>query len=621
MTQPPPPYAQTVYLQDLILKQVPYAVVPLGRIIPDPGNSRTVFEEEELRELAEGYRVAGLPDITVRPSSPTAGQQLRVDEPAFEIIAGERRWRAALLGGHTEIGCRIRYGLTDVQVKALQLVENVQRKDLNLSDTCLGVRNLLAAIDAELIEAGDKTSSSLAIAAERLGKSKPWVSKRAAVYNLREDVQELMTEGLVHDVEILHCLERLAELDPEEFDSCMECYGTGMEDGQPTRDYLRQKLAELEKQAEAAAAHESKPTLPTSGDLELTAPEVDVSGMPLTLALRELWNEKVITDVEVLSLMMRLNELDDTQYLCAARDIRRQQVEELEEPVTVEWLRDIVKQLEREQIEKVGQAQRPRADGQSREEINDRARDASAAARAAAPDLSAQRRALAERLKPAVKAFEQDQTARIAQRFCTHFDPGQLFNSEAFITSNVFVREDAPHLPATAESNEYTLTLKGHLDKLGSVIDAFLPGEEEQFHFEGALTRAELRKIQRVLGRTLKVERKATFTGATIKMVLDRAERSSHAKRGAVSKGNPQEGAAGVGAFLKSCVKRKKDTRVLFGELHNAYAAYCERHNLPVMDIRDPRWDQAIGHAKIDKQKSNGKRYYLGVEILVGGDE
>nr|WP_246580654.1 ParB/RepB/Spo0J family partition protein [Deinococcus aestuarii] len=90
---------------------------------PGPGQPRRVFGEEGLRELAESLREHGvLQPLLVRPA-----------EGGHEIVAGERRWRAAQLAGLTEVPVVIR-ALSEDQARVVALIENLQREDLNLID-------------------------------------------------------------------------------------------------------------------------------------------------------------------------------------------------------------------------------------------------------------------------------------------------------------------------------------------------------------------------------------------------------------------------------------------------------------------------------------------------------
>jgi ParB/RepB/Spo0J family partition protein len=97
-----------------------HKVLPLTQIKPRGTNPRTLFEEAKLKELAEDIKVHGvLQPVLVRPNG-----------DAFDLVAGERRWRAAKLAGLTEIPANVR-DLTDQEADEIMVVENAQRVDLN----------------------------------------------------------------------------------------------------------------------------------------------------------------------------------------------------------------------------------------------------------------------------------------------------------------------------------------------------------------------------------------------------------------------------------------------------------------------------------------------------------
>ena len=106
--------------------------LPLERIRPNPHQPRRHFEPAELEELASSLRQHGvLQPVLVR----AAGE-------GYELIAGERRWRAAALAGLTEIPAVVRTGVTEAEMLELALVENVQRAELNVIERAEGYRQM-----------------------------------------------------------------------------------------------------------------------------------------------------------------------------------------------------------------------------------------------------------------------------------------------------------------------------------------------------------------------------------------------------------------------------------------------------------------------------------------------
>ncbi len=150
-------------------------VVPIDQIRASKLNPRREFKEEDLAELAESIRQKGLVQpIVVRPDRLAGG---------YEIVAGERRWRAAQRIGMHSVPCIVRE-LTDQEVLELGIIENVQRADLNPIEEAAGYR--------ELIERFGYTQDQLA---EVIGKSRSHLANTIRLLKLPETVQSLVQEG------------------------------------------------------------------------------------------------------------------------------------------------------------------------------------------------------------------------------------------------------------------------------------------------------------------------------------------------------------------------------------------------------------------------------------------
>ena len=107
--------------------------LPIAKVEPRDNQPRTVFDEEALSELAESIREYGvIQPVTVR----------MLDSGYYQLIAGERRWRAARLAGLTEIPARV-IEADDKLTTELALVENLQREDLNPVEEAQGYRTLM----------------------------------------------------------------------------------------------------------------------------------------------------------------------------------------------------------------------------------------------------------------------------------------------------------------------------------------------------------------------------------------------------------------------------------------------------------------------------------------------
>ena len=150
-------------------------IVPIDQIRGGKLNPRREFKEEDLVELAESIRQKGLVQpIVVRPDRIGGG---------YEIVAGERRWRAAQRANLHSMPVIVR-DLNDQEVLELGIIENVQRADLNAIEEAGGYR--------ELIERFGYTQDQLA---EVIGKSRSHLANTLRLLKLPDSVQALVQEG------------------------------------------------------------------------------------------------------------------------------------------------------------------------------------------------------------------------------------------------------------------------------------------------------------------------------------------------------------------------------------------------------------------------------------------
>jgi ParB family transcriptional regulator, chromosome partitioning protein len=157
-------------------EELPSSEIAIDRIIPNPKQPRRTFVEAELEELAESIRAKGvIQPILVRPD-PTQAEM-------FEIIAGERRWRAARRAGLTSIPAVVRE-FDDREVLEIAIIENVQRSDLNAVEEAEAYKSL--------IDRFGRTQESVA---QQVGKSREHVSNTLRLLQLPEDVREHVREG------------------------------------------------------------------------------------------------------------------------------------------------------------------------------------------------------------------------------------------------------------------------------------------------------------------------------------------------------------------------------------------------------------------------------------------
>jgi ParB family chromosome partitioning protein len=150
-------------------------MMKVTQLAPGKYQPRTQMDSESLQELADSIRAQGLM------------QPILVREVAsgYEIIAGERRWRAAQLAGLAEIPVLVRE-VADDAVAAMALIENIQREDLNAIDEAHGLQRL--------IQEFGMTHDAVA---QAVGKSRAAVSNLLRLLNLSRPVQDMLTAGLL----------------------------------------------------------------------------------------------------------------------------------------------------------------------------------------------------------------------------------------------------------------------------------------------------------------------------------------------------------------------------------------------------------------------------------------
>jgi len=151
-------------------------LVPIDRLGPSPYQPRRSFDETGLDELAESLRARGvLQPLLTRPSAAKPG--------FYEIVAGERRWRAAQRAGLHDVPVLVR-DLDDRETLEVALVENLQRQDLNPIEEAEGYRRLV-----------DEFDHSQEILAEVVGKSRSHVANTMRLLQLPVGVRDMVSEG------------------------------------------------------------------------------------------------------------------------------------------------------------------------------------------------------------------------------------------------------------------------------------------------------------------------------------------------------------------------------------------------------------------------------------------
>ena len=132
--------------------------IPVDKIFPNPNQPRHEFDEDALEELAESIRQLGIVQpITLR----------QMDDESYEIIAGERRWRASKLAGLTTVPAYVRTA-NDENMMQMALVENIQREDLNAIEVALAYQKLIEQYHLTQEELSEKVGKKRATVANAL---------------------------------------------------------------------------------------------------------------------------------------------------------------------------------------------------------------------------------------------------------------------------------------------------------------------------------------------------------------------------------------------------------------------------------------------------------------------
>lgn len=156
--------------------QRPDSVVPIEKIEPNPDQPRRDFAPEALQELADSIRARGI-------IQPLIVRKNRDKPDTYEIVAGERRWRAAQLAQLHEVPVLIR-DLDDTEVLEVAIIENIQRADLNAIEEAMAFRQLM-----------DRFGHTQEKLAEALGKSRSHIANLLRLLTLPDEVQTWLREG------------------------------------------------------------------------------------------------------------------------------------------------------------------------------------------------------------------------------------------------------------------------------------------------------------------------------------------------------------------------------------------------------------------------------------------
>ena len=183
------------FMEETPAQKSPYQLLPLHKVEPNASQPRQDFDEEELQSLSESIATHGVVQpLTVR----------ELPNGYYQIIAGERRWRAARMAGLREIPAVI-IQADDKKVLELALIENLQRQDLNPVEEALGYHSLIEDYGLTQEEASN-----------RVGKSRSAVANALRLLALPEKVLQMLRSGTLtagHARAVLSLKTEKAQLD------------------------------------------------------------------------------------------------------------------------------------------------------------------------------------------------------------------------------------------------------------------------------------------------------------------------------------------------------------------------------------------------------------------------
>jgi len=226
-------------LEDRERSGIPYRELPLALIDRDPNQPRKSFDEDRLRELAESIRTYGvLSPLLVRPSTTSPGRYL--------LIAGERRYRASEMAQLQKVPTLIDQGDAKLgdRTLAMQLVENLQRADLNPLERAHAIGMLR-----------DQYKLSVRDIGEKLGISKSMVQRSLEILELPEDLMKALRDGASESKVLL-----LAKIED------IEIRASYLKD----LDVLTRGQLEKDIQKRSSDTTSSKSSAPTSEDRRIT---------------------------------------------------------------------------------------------------------------------------------------------------------------------------------------------------------------------------------------------------------------------------------------------------------------------------------------------------------------
>jgi ParB family chromosome partitioning protein len=241
---------------------VPTSAVPIDEIVPNPQQPRTVMNEEELAELAASIREHGIIQPLLVSEQPSDDGGI-----TYQLIAGERRWRAARAAGLTEVPVTIRQ-TTPQELLELAIIENVQRADLSPLEEAAAYQRLM-----------NDFSLTQQQVAERVGRSRTAVANTVRLLDLPPAVSASLARGEITEG---HGRALLGAPDPERL---MEAWGQVVADSLNVRqtEELVRSLRDPEPAIEPESAENLEQAIVAVADPGARGPAIITEGLAAAL--------------------------------------------------------------------------------------------------------------------------------------------------------------------------------------------------------------------------------------------------------------------------------------------------------------------------------------------------
>lgn len=255
--------------------------IPIEFLRPNPRNPRENFGSDSLDELAASIKEKGiLQPILARP--------LPGNAQAYEIIAGERRWRAAQRAGLHEVPI-VSFDADDRQALELAIIENVQRTDLDPLEEAAGYQRL-----------GDEFGYSQADLAKIIGKSRSHLGNSLRLLSLPRSVQALLREG---KISAGHARALLASQDPAALAEKIAAQGLSVREAEKLAETVSAPAGGKEQSGQKRTGAEQKPADTRAMEKNL----MDQLGMQVTITHRAGESGEVL---------VRFKTFDQLEFLC-----------------------------------------------------------------------------------------------------------------------------------------------------------------------------------------------------------------------------------------------------------------------------------------------------------------